>query len=55
MTALLNEPLPPALDLDGMTKNQLLDYAAQNGVGGVNSAMKKADIIAIINGGDADG
>lgn len=51
----MNEPSPPAPDLDGMTKTQLLDCAAQNGVGGVNSAMKKADIIAAIRGGDADG
>lgn len=47
----MNEPSPPAPDLDGMTKTQLLDYAEQNGVGGVNSAMRKADIITAIKGG----
>ena len=55
MSALLNEPSPPAPDIDGMTKTQLIDYAAQNGVGGVNSAMKKADIIAAIRGGGTNG
>ena len=55
MTALLNEPAPPAPDFDGMTKTQLIEYAAQIGVGGVNSAMKKAEIIAAIRGGGTDG
>jgi len=33
-----------------MTKAQLLDYAAENGVEGVSGAMKKADIISAIEG-----
>lgn len=45
---LLNQPTPDTLNLDGMTKAQLLDYAAENGVEGVSGAMKKADIIAAI-------
>lgn len=48
MSALLSEPAPAALDLDYMTKSELLDYAEENGVEGVNSAMKKADIIEAI-------
>lgn len=39
---------PIAADLDGMTKAELLNYAADNGVDSVDSSMKKADILAII-------
>lgn len=38
----------PSVDLDSMTKAQLLDYAAENGIEGVNSSMLKADILAVI-------
>jgi len=31
-----------------MTKSELLDYAEENGIGGVSSAMLKADILAAI-------
>jgi hypothetical protein len=31
-----------------MTKAQLLEYAAENGIGGVNNSMLKADILAAI-------
>jgi len=31
-----------------MTKAQLLEYAAENGIPGVNSSMLKADIYEII-------
>lgn len=37
-------------DLDSMTKAELLTYAEQNGITGVNSAMLKADILAAIKG-----
>nr|DAL97701.1 MAG TPA: hypothetical protein [Caudoviricetes sp.] len=33
-----------------MTKAQLLDYAMGNGVDGVSSSMRKADIIAVLEG-----
>jgi hypothetical protein len=33
-----------------MTKAQLLDYAEENGVEGVNSSMKKAEILAVLEG-----
>lgn len=33
-----------------MTKAQLLEYAEENGVDGVSSSMKKADILAVIEG-----
>lgn len=62
MNALLSEPTPYRVvqsppyaptatirdELDGMTKAELLNYADENGVGGVSSAMKRADIIAAI-------
>ena len=48
MTALLSEPASFSPDFDSMTKTELLTYAAENGVEGVNSAMKKADIIDAI-------
>ena len=37
-------------DLDGMTKNQLLDYAETIDVVGLNSRMTKAEIITAIRG-----
>ena len=45
----LNQAAPETA-LSGMTKAQLLDYAAENGIEGVSGAMKKADIIATIEG-----
>ena len=33
-----------------MTKAQLLAFAAENGIDGVNSSMLKADILATIEG-----
>jgi hypothetical protein len=41
----LNEP---AVDVDSMTKAELLAYANEHGISGVNSSMLKADILAII-------
>lgn len=40
----------PTPDLSGMTKAELLDYAEEKGVGTVNSSMKKADILAALEG-----
>ena len=37
-------------NFDSMTKAELLTYAEQNGITGVNSAMLKADILAAIKG-----
>ena len=38
------------VDFSSMTKAELLEYAAANGIEGVNSSMLKADIYeAIIN------
>lgn len=49
ITELLNEPAPAnAVDLDSMTKAQLLAYAEENGIEGVSSSMLKADILATI-------
>lgn len=47
----MNEPdSQSAVDLANMTKAQLLEYAEANGVEGVSSSMKKAEIYeAIIN------
>lgn len=56
MTELLNEPEPEnAADLANMTKAQLLEYAEVNGIEGVSSSMKKAEIYSIITGGNANG
>ncbi len=46
----MREPAPEAVDLDGMTKAELLDYAQDNGISGVNGGMLKADILAEIKG-----
>lgn len=46
----LKQSAPDAPNLLGMTKAQLLEYAAENGVEGVSGAMKKADIISAIEG-----
>lgn len=35
-------------DLSSMTKDELLAYAGENGIGGVSAAMNKADILAAI-------
>ncbi len=35
-------------DMGKMTKDELLDYAAGNGIEGVSAAMNKADILAVI-------
>jgi len=37
-------------NLDAMTKSELLQYAADHGIGGLSSSMLKADIIAAIKG-----
>jgi hypothetical protein len=38
----------PAVDLSGMTKAELLEFAEQNGIDGVDSSMLKAEIYDII-------
>lgn len=38
----------PAVDLSSMTKAELLEYAEQNGIDGVDSSMLKAEIYEII-------
>lgn len=38
------------LNLSGMTKAQLLNYAEENGVDGVSGSMTKAQIIDAIEG-----
>lgn len=44
------EPSDDAVDLSQMTKAELLAYAAEHGISGVNSSMLKADIYnAIVN------
>ena len=37
-------------DLSNMTKTELLQYADENGVEGVSSSMKKADIVRALEG-----
>lgn len=49
MSELLIEPASiDPVDLDSMTKAELLAYAEENGVEGVSSSMLKADILATI-------
>lgn len=49
MTGLLTKAAPEnAVDLDSMTKAELLAYAADRGIEGVSSSMLKADIRAAI-------
>lgn len=36
------------VDLSSMTKAELLNYAQENGIDGVDSSMLKADIYAVI-------
>ena len=42
------------VDLNGMTKAQLIEYAAAHGIGGVSSSMTKADIIAAITAAESE-
>lgn len=39
---------PAAVSVDGMTKADLLKYAAENGIDGVSGSMLKAEIKSII-------
>ncbi len=39
------------VDLDSMTKAELLEYAQANGIPGVSGSMLKADILETIKGG----
>ena len=43
-----------SVDLDSMTKAQLLEYAEANGIAGVGSSMLKADILAVIKEAEAN-
>ena len=43
-----------SVDLDSMTKAQLLEYAEANGITGVGSSMLKADILAAIKEAEAN-
>ena len=45
----MNEPAED-VDFDSMTKAELLAYADENGIEGVNSSMLKADILTVIKG-----
>lgn len=50
MRAPLSEPTPSREDMSSMTKAELLEYAESRGVDGVSGAMRKADIIAVLEG-----
>jgi len=39
---------PETLDLEKMTKSQLITFAGEHGISGLNDRMLKADIIAAI-------
>ena len=44
----MNEPAEDAVDLSSMTKAELLAFAEEHGIAGVNSSMLKADIYETI-------
>lgn len=45
---MMSDPEADAVDLDNMTKAQLLQYAEDNGIDGVTGSMTKAEILAVI-------
>ncbi|MCD8211403.1 MAG: hypothetical protein LUC17_00030 [Oscillospiraceae bacterium] len=47
-----DESAPELANLSAYTKAELLDYAAERGVSGVSGSMRKADIIAVIEGAE---
>lgn len=47
-------PEPENANLDGMTKAELLAYAAEKGISGVSSSMLKADILAAIKAAESE-
>ena len=47
---MITSQAPAAVDLESMTKKELLEYADEHGVDGVKGSMRKADIIAVIEG-----
>lgn len=51
MSAPPDETASPGQDLHSMTKAQLTAYARANGVALAGGAMRKAEIIAAIEGG----
>lgn len=44
----MDKPAEYAADLENMTKAELLEFAEENGIDGVDSTMLKADIYEII-------
>jgi hypothetical protein len=47
-------PKPENVNLGGMTKAELLAYAAEKGITGVSSSMIKADILAAIKAAESE-
>lgn len=47
-------PKSEDVNLDGMTKAELLAYAAEKGITGVSSSMLKADILAAIKAAESE-
>ena len=47
-------PKPVNVNLDGMTKAELLAYAAEKGITGVSSSMLEADILAAIKAAESE-
>ena len=41
-------------DLESMTKAQLLEYAEEHGIQGVDGRLKKAEILEVIRNADAN-
>lgn len=47
-------PKPEDVNLDDVTKAELLAYAAEKGITGVSSSMLKADILAAIKAAESE-
>jgi hypothetical protein len=43
------------IDLESMTKDQLIAYAQENNIEGIKSSMTKAQITEVIKGAQEDG
>ena len=54
ITELSETPTLQSANLGGMTKAELLAYAAERGVEGVGSSMNKADIVAAIKAAETE-
>lgn len=50
MNRSLMDEAPTTANFYGMTKSQLLDYAEDYGISGINDRMTKAEILKVLEG-----